>query len=82
MASCHCKCCSRGKHAVRLKPNTTGALSIFYVAGAWKGARKNEAREGDTLLSCVFVARPVFSRFLLPSACYAELDDVCMQADT
>ena len=26
------------------------AFSIFYVASAWKGARKNEAREGDTLL--------------------------------
>ena len=59
------------KHAVRLTPNTTGAFSIFYVAGAWRDARKNEARQGDTLFSCVFVARPVFSRLLLPNACYA-----------
>ena len=57
--------------SMRLKLNTTGALSIFYVAGA----RKNEAREGDTLLSCVFVARPVFCRLLLPSTCYAIINN-------
>ena len=92
MACCHYKCCSRGKHAVRLTPNTTDTFSIFYVAGAWKGARKNEARDGDTLFVCLcrgpfflayyFQAPATQHKVSRGRAIYSELGDVCMQADT